>query len=198
MAYFFQEGPADEQLVVLFHGTGGNEYQLLPLARELYPQASVLSFLGDAGTGAARRFFAPLVDGTLQHDDYKSKIQSFLEQWPTVDITDREIIFIGYSNGANFILGLLVDEPAIADKVLLLHPSNLGYHFSGSQPDVEVVLTTGANDYTSPAGQILQLKEQLDGHFGQVSFLLLDGAHELSEQEVNELKKTLSPEPQDQ
>ena len=53
---------------------------------------------------------------------------AFLEEvWQPQKLYD-EVIFIGYSNGANFILGLLEKNPTIANTVILLHPSNLGYH----------------------------------------------------------------------
>lgn len=57
MDYFFQEGATQQQLVLAFHGTGGNEYQLLTTVAELFPQASLLSFLGSVSEGNQRRFF---------------------------------------------------------------------------------------------------------------------------------------------
>ena len=51
MKQFFQKGSKPNQLVVAFHGTGGNEYQLLTTIATLYPEASVLSYLGTEGVG---------------------------------------------------------------------------------------------------------------------------------------------------
>ena len=60
MKQFFQKGSKPNQLVVAFHGTGGNEYQLLTTIATLYPEASVLSYLGTEGVGEQRRFFCAI------------------------------------------------------------------------------------------------------------------------------------------
>ncbi|MGK0551100.1 alpha/beta hydrolase [Enterococcus faecalis] len=190
MRYFFQKGLKPEQLVVAFHGTGGNEYQLLSTIAALYPQASVLSYLGNEGTGNHRRFFAPLEKGQLPRANFHKKITMFLEEsWHPTKLYD-EVIFIGYSNGANFILGLLEQEPTIANTAILLHPSNLGYQYVSGQFATRIIITSGAQDEISVAGRVLSLANQLKKHF-PVDFLLLDGGHEVTLQEINELKELL-------
>lgn len=106
------EGEFKDELFVLFHGTGGNENSLLFLTGELNPYSGVLSFLGNVGKGESRRFFNPLVDNKLDKEDLSRRVDSFLEIWDKMEITkDKKLIFIGYSNGANFILGILQKSP---------------------------------------------------------------------------------------
>ncbi|MEE1107785.1 MAG: hypothetical protein UH078_07380 [Macrococcus canis] len=94
---------------------------------------------------------------------------------------------IGYSNGANFIIGLL-EQGIKVDEAILMHPSNLGYDVSSVSNDIRMILTAGANDYIAPAGQVKQLEQQFIPKFKDVKFILLDGGHELDEQEARTIK----------
>lgn len=169
---------------VLFHGTGGNEYSLLTVTGDINPHASVISFLGEEGTGAERRFFKPLLDGQLQRDDLDRKVDQFIEQWVSVKPIDAEAItFIGYSNGANFLLGVLEKLPDLADNVILLHPSNLGYTFEKGS-DVRVFITTGANDTLSVPGDVMKLSKQLEEVFPHTTLKFLDSGHNVTPEEA--------------
>lgn len=191
MEKFFQQGQ-DETLVVAFHGTGGNEYQLLSTIAALYPDASVLSYLGESGSGSERRFFAPLVAGKLDRTDFEQRTADFLEnEWPNVEKKNKTVL-IGYSNGANFILGLLEKAPQLADTVILLHPSNFVYQFEATDAATDIVLTSGAQDRISLPGEALALSQQLEQVFPHVHFLLLDGEHTVNHDEVDRLKKYLN------
>lgn len=107
MNYHFEDG-TNSRLLVFFHGTGGNKESMLFLRQQLDPEASVLSFDGNWGQGRERRFFAPLIDGQLDHVDFERRLSAFLDFWQDLDIRDyRQITFVGFSNGANFIMGLL-------------------------------------------------------------------------------------------
>lgn len=186
-----------KRLFVLFHGTGGNDTDLLFLTGELDPFASVIGFLGNVGSGISRRFFAPLVNGKLDRQDFNTRVQAFIEQWNSMDTSEYEqIIFVGYSNGANFLLGVLEQAPDIADMMLLLHPSALGWDFSTLTPHTQVLLTIGANDYIAPAGNFFQIKKDLhERGLDNFNILLLDGEHAITDHEVNELRNYLQQFP---
>lgn len=183
MNHFSIEGPLSEW-IVLFHGTGGNEYSLLQIAGDVNPNASILSFIGDVGEGANRRFFVPLLNGQLERADFDARIAQFLAHWKEVKPAQtKKITFVGYSNGANFILGLLEKQPQIADRFVLMHPSDLGYTFEGGV-DTEIILTAGARDTLSVPGDTLRLAKQLEVTFPNTMMKLLDSGHEISEQEI--------------
>ena len=74
------------------------------------------------GTGKNRRFINPLVNGKVNKQDYSERIDKFLKNWDLMDISKyKNITFIGYSNGANFTLGLLEKRPDIANTTIPLH-----------------------------------------------------------------------------
>lgn len=177
-----------KKFFVTFHGTGGNEHSLLRVTGEVDPTASVISFLGETGTGRGRRYFDPLVQGKLERDNFEEKVAEFLEIWKQAKPADAEITFIGYSNGANFILGILEKMPNIADRVILMHPSNLGYQFS-SGSDTPILLTTGASDTLSVPGEIMKLTSELKEYFPHTESLLLDSGHEISDTEIEAIAK---------
>ncbi|MBM7699500.1 alpha/beta hydrolase [Kurthia huakuii] len=163
----------------------------MQIAGDIEPNAHILSFLGDVDEGANRRFFQPLKAGKLDRTDFDARIDAFLADWPKLHPAQTEhMTFMGFSNGANFILGLLEKEPAIADRIVLLHPSNLDYTFTKGS-DAQIVLTSGAMDTLSLPGDTLKLSKQLEAVFPRTTLKLLDGAHGMTEQEITYLQDTL-------
>lgn len=189
MEHLFINGT--DNLFVLFHGTGGNESNLLFLTGELDSHASVISFLGNVGTGKNRRFFNPLVNGKLDKQDYSEKIEKFLKNWDLMDISKyKNITFIGYSNGANFTLGLLEKRPDIANTTILLHPSNFDWQFLKKPEKNKIIATTGALDLMAPAADVVKLKTQLSGiGYEEFQIIMLDSGHEITNKEIEKLKE---------
>lgn len=189
MTHTLIEKSGSETLFVLFHGTGGNEYSLLFLTGELDPRADVIGFSGSYGSGKERRFFMPLLDNQLDTDDFKTRITDFLAEWDQLSLTYPRITFIGYSNGANFIQGIIAKRPEIADTIILLHPHQLSLSFTESASQPHLLLTTGANDTLSLAGETLKLEKQLQNQFSaDVKLIITDGHHEVNDDEVTSIK----------
>jgi phospholipase/carboxylesterase len=179
----------DSKTFVVFHGTGGNEYSLLQFVGDLNPLANVRTYIGDVGEGVNRRYFAPLQNGQLDRLDFNTRVDAFLTQYEQ-EKPVGEVIFLGYSNGANFILGLLEKQPNIADTVILMHPSNLGYSFEKGS-DAHIILTAGARDGISVAGESLKLSNQLQPLFANMTFKLLDHGHEINDEEIDYIQSKL-------
>lgn len=185
--------PGTKELFVLFHGTGGNEEILLPIVGDWNAHASVLSFLGNVGSGQQRRFFAPLLaGGRVDREDLARRVHEFAREWERLKehYTDYQITFVGYSNGANFILALLEKYPEIAKRVVLLHPSNLGFHFNQA-PSSKIWMTAGASDPIAPAGGVVTLNLALQKMGVDSQVLLFDGEHAVTQKEIDTLKSKL-------
>lgn len=185
MDYRFIKGTSP-RLLVFFHGTGGNKESMLFLRQQLDPEAFVLSLDGSWGQGRERRFFAPLIDGQLDLVDFERRLSAFLDFWQDLDILDyRQITFVGFSNGANFIMGLLTKQLNLADKYILLHPSALDYAFPMENGRAEILFTLGQNDQLVDPVALEHLVDDWQASaFPRANLARFDKGHFLSQDEL--------------
>ncbi len=113
----------DQVTLLLLHGTGGNEDDLIPLAQELYPRAAILSPRGKVLESGMPRFFRRLAEGVFDVEDLKFRtheLSDFVEGASKVyKFNLRYVISIGYSNGANIASSLLLIHPEIITSAVL-------------------------------------------------------------------------------
>ena len=113
----------DQVTLLLLHGTGGNEQDLIPLGQELYPRAAILSPRGKVLESGMPLFFRRLAEGVFDIEDLKFRtheLADFVRKASKVYKFDlRYIISIGYSNGANIASSLLLIHPEIITSVVL-------------------------------------------------------------------------------
>ncbi|PLS09470.1 alpha/beta hydrolase [Neobacillus cucumis] len=127
MKHIFQKGktPAKPTLLLL-HGTGGNELDLLPLAGMIDDEASVLSVRGNVLENGMPRFFRRLAEGVFDEEDLvlrTNELNQFLDEASQKYEFDRDnIIAIGYSNGANIAASLLFHYKNALKGAILHHP----------------------------------------------------------------------------
>src|SRR5690625_3537462 len=112
MKHIFKKGnDRAKATLLLLHGTGGTERDLLPLAEKVDPDANVLSVRGNVLENGMPRFFRRLSEGVFDEEDLISRtkeLNEFLDKAAEEDDFDRNnIIAIGYSNGANIAASLL-------------------------------------------------------------------------------------------
>lgn len=113
--------------LLLLHGTGGNEQDLIPLGQELYPSAAILSPRGKVLEGGGMpRFFRRLAEGIFDIEDLKFRtheLADFVEKASRVyDFNLQNVISIGYSNGANIASSLLLLRPEVLSSAVLFRP----------------------------------------------------------------------------
>ena len=113
----------DQVTLLLLHGTGGNEEDLIPLGRELYPRAAILSPRGKVLESGMPRFFRRLAEGVFDLEDLKFRtheLADFVKKASKAyKFNLRYIISIGYSNGANIASSLLLIHPEIITSAVL-------------------------------------------------------------------------------
>jgi phospholipase/carboxylesterase len=109
--------------LLLLHGTGGNEQDLIPLGQEVYPRAAMLSPRGKVLESGMPRFFRRLAEGVFDIEDLKFRtheLADFVEKASKVYEFDlRYVISVGYSNGANIASSLLLLRPEIISSAVL-------------------------------------------------------------------------------
>jgi phospholipase/carboxylesterase len=109
--------------LLLLHGTGGNEQDLIPLGRELYPRAAIISPRGKVLESGMPRFFRRLAEGVFDIEDLKFRtheLADFVEKASKVYGFDlRYVVSVGYSNGANIASSMLLLRPKVISSAVL-------------------------------------------------------------------------------
>lgn len=127
MIHVFHKGKdITKPTLVLFHGTGGNERDLLPLAEMLSPGSSVLGIRGNVLENGMPRFFRRLAEGVFDEADLifrTHELKSFLDEAAAkYEFDASHLVAVGYSNGANIAGSLLLHYSNIFEAAILLHP----------------------------------------------------------------------------
>jgi phospholipase/carboxylesterase len=109
--------------LLLLHGTGGNEHDLLPLGRELDPNASLLSPRGKILENGMPRFFRRLAEGVFDLEDLKTRTNELADFVAAAvrhyKLDAEHIVGVGYSNGANIAASMLLLRPEIMRAAVL-------------------------------------------------------------------------------
>lgn len=112
--------------LLLLHGTGGNENDLIPLARRLAPGAAVLSPRGNVLEHGAPRFFRRVAEGVFDLDDVRRRADALADFIAVAArryaFAPERLIAVGFSNGANMAAALLQLRPATLGGAVLLRP----------------------------------------------------------------------------
>jgi predicted esterase len=188
-------GPAT---LLLLHGTGGDEHQLIDLGRQLAPEAALLSPRGQVLEGAAARFFARRGVGQLDLDDLRRRGDE-LAGWVAAASErygrdPRRVIALGYSNGANIAIELLFRHGGTLRGAALLRPM-LPYRPDEllSLAGTDVLIAAGdADPYSSPQ-QIEELAELLAAGGAQAQVSRQPAGHELAQGDLDSLAAWIRP-----
>ena len=109
--------------LLLLHGTGGNERDLIPLGRELDPNASLLSPRGKILEHGMPRFFRRLAEGVFDLEDLKARTNELADFVASAALHHKlaadQIVGVGYSNGANIAASMLLLRPEIMRAAIL-------------------------------------------------------------------------------
>lgn len=125
--HIFQPGTdASAPPLLLLHGTGGDEHDLLRLGSTLSPGSAMLSPRGDVSEGGARRFFARLAEGVFDPAEVTRRTHA-LADWLNAAcekyaLDPARLTAVGFSNGANIAATLLLLRPASLGAAVLLRP----------------------------------------------------------------------------
>ncbi|MBK9711296.1 MAG: alpha/beta hydrolase [Kouleothrix sp.] len=179
----------DAPTLLLLHGTGGNEHDLLDLGRALYPGAALLSPRGQVLENGMPRFFRRLAEGVFDLDDLRRRtddLAAFVAAASAAyQVDPRRVIAVGYSNGANIAASALLLHPAALAGAVLFHamvplvPEEL--------PDlrgVPVFMGAGQLDALIPPAQTEGLAQLLRQAGADVTLHWEPGNHALNQAEV--------------
>ncbi|OKL36250.1 alpha/beta hydrolase [Domibacillus mangrovi] len=166
MKHLFQQGK-NENVLLMLHGTGGTEQDLLPLAQIIDPEASVLSVRGNVLENGMPRFFRRLAEGVFDEEDliFRTKeLNKFLDDASKQYGFGRDsVVAIGYSNGANIAASLLFHYEKAVKGAILHHPMvpRRGIELP-NLTGIPVFMAAGKNDPLCPPEETEELQQLLD------------------------------------
>ncbi|MFE8699592.1 alpha/beta hydrolase [Cytobacillus sp. FJAT-54145] len=192
MQHIFQKGTDETKpTLLLLHGTGGNEQDLLPIGGMIDPTASILSVRGNILEHGMPRFFRRLAEGVFDEEDlvFRTKeLYEFLNEASEKYGFDRNhIVAVGYSNGANIAGSLLFHYQDALKGAILHHPMvpRRGIELP-TLNGVHVFITAGENDPLCTPQESKDLKTFLENAGANTSIHWEYNGHQLTRTEVEE------------
>jgi predicted esterase len=175
--------------LLLLHGTGGSERDLLPLGRELDPNASLLSPRGKILENGMPRFFRRLAEGVFDLEDLKTRTHELADFVAAAarqyKLAADNIVGVGYSNGANIAASMLLLRPEIMHAAILframvpLIPDKL--------PDLSSVgvwIGAGDQDPIIPSSETQRLVDLLRQAGADVTVRFFNAGHGLTNSDI--------------
>jgi predicted esterase len=183
--------------LLLLHGTGGNERDLIPLGRELDPNASLLSPRGKVLENGMPRFFRRLAEGVFDLEDLKKRTHELADFVVSAaahyKIDIKEVVAVGYSNGANIAASMLLLRPEILSAAILFRA--MVPLVPETRPNLNskrIWIGGGAHDPIIPASNTKELVEMLRSSGADVTIRFFQSGHELTSEDVDLAREWLT------
>ena len=180
---------SSSRILLLLHGTGGNERDLIALGRELDPNAALLSPRGKVIENGMPRFFRRLAEGVFDLEDLKYRTNELADFVTAAaqhyGFATDQLVAVGYSNGANIAASILLLRPEILHRAVLframvpLIPDALPELSSG-----RVWIGAGDQDPIVPASETKRLGELLRRAGADVTIRFFNAGHGLTNDDV--------------
>jgi phospholipase/carboxylesterase len=186
--------------LLLLHGTGGNEYDLLPLRDRLSPGAAALSVRGTVLENGMPRFFRRVREGVFDEDDLHLRADQLAEfvvaASAVYGIADRSLVAIGFSNGANIASAVLLQQPGLlAGAVLLSAMVPYAEPPAADLTGTLVIISNGDRDPMIETGLTQELASQLRERDAEVVELPHPGGHQIYPAVLPEIRRIIADLP---
>ena len=185
--------------LLLLHGTGGNEHDLVPLGRAVAPGAAILSPRGKVLEGSAPRFFRRLAEGVFDVPDLVARtheLAAFVDAAAGhYGFDPAGVVAIGFSNGANIAASTLLLHPGLLSGAVLLRAM---VPFEPAEPvrlpDTPVYIGAGRFDPIVPAANSARLSALLEESGARVTLDWQPTGHQLAQPELGRVRGWLGAE----
>lgn len=175
--------------ILLLHGTGGNEEDLIPLGKELASNASILSVRGKVLENGMPRFFRRIKEGVFDLEDLNlrtNELADFILNSSSIYEFDLErIIAVGFSNGANIGASLLLRRPEVLTGAILFRA--MVPFISKVLPDLSkkhILLSEGLHDPIISIGEAENLLRLFTKARSEATLEWQDSGHNLVQQDI--------------
>jgi predicted esterase len=187
----------DDTVLLMLHGTGGDEKDLVPLARLLRPGAAILSPRGNVLENGMPRFFRRLAEGVFDLEDLERRthelaafIDAAVERY---EIDRSRLVAVGFSNGANIAASVVLRRPGALPRaphlspMVAVEPENAPSH-AGTR----VFIGAGRNDPIAPISEAERLAALLRDAGADVTPYFHGGGHTITNDELTAVRTWLS------
>jgi phospholipase/carboxylesterase len=187
--YFIKGTNTKLPTLFMLHGTGGTEHDLVPIAKIISSESSILSVRGNVSENGMPRFFKRLAEGIFDEEDLKFRtreLRDYLDEASVKYGFDRNnVVAIGYSNGANIAASLLFHYQDVLKGAILHHPMvplrGMKLPYMTSLP---IFIGAGKNDPICSSKETEELSEILRDAGAQVTIHWEQNGHQLTQSEV--------------
>jgi predicted esterase len=181
---------------LLLHGTGGNEEDLIPVARKISSEAAILSPRGKIlEDGIAARFFRRLAEGVFDLEDLRfrtNELANFVNNASkTYGFDLQHVIALGYSNGANIASSMLLLRPEVLSAAILFRA--MVPFVPNTLPDLSnkyIFMSSGLYDPIIPKQEAERLFSLFKNGGAKVSISWQNSGHELVMEDVKKAKES--------
>ena len=187
---------SSSRTLLLLHGTGGNERDLIPFGRELDPDAALLSPRGKVLENGMPRFFRRLAEGVFDLEDLKNRTYELADFVAAAaqhyGFAIDDVVAVGYSNGANIAACMLLLRPEVLPAAVLFRA--MVPLVPDTRPNLSAVrvwIGAGTNDPIIPTSETKQLAELLRGAGADVTMRFFQAGHELTPADVEAAREWL-------
>jgi phospholipase/carboxylesterase len=190
-------GRESGRTLILLHGTGGNESDLLPVGRAIDQDAALLSPRGQVLENGAPRYFRRLAEGVFDEKDVIARARELAEFIAAAikrySIDETALVAIGYSNGANIASAMILLGLARFRTAVLLRPM-----VPLSSPpmillqDFRLLISAGRFDPVATAEQVDALTDLLRERRAEVNLQIQESGHELTAADVAAMREWLA------
>lgn len=192
MNYVYKSsGNPEAMTLLLLHGTGGNEHDLIPLANYFGSEINILSLRGNTSENGMPRFFKRLSLGVFDEEDLEFRTHemvTFIKELAEKEKFDAtKIIALGYSNGANIAGATLFLHPNFLAGAILFRPM-LPFHHQEIQFNFNktpIFLSSGNEDTMVSAAEIENYVEALNFAGFDVTNFTINTGHNLSQLDLD-------------
>ena len=190
------ESKSSRRILLLLHGTGGNEDDMIPLGRDLDSSAALLSLRGNVLENGMPRFFRRLSEGVFDEADVVRRANELAEfigiAAKRYDFQPDQMTAVGYSNGANIAAAVLLLRPGTITSAILLRA--MVPLIPAVQPDLSsarVLISSGKLDPIVPLENVERLAAMFRQAGAEVSHHFEDAGHQLVFSEIEAARKWL-------
>ncbi len=186
---FVRSASGSGRTLLLLHGTGGDEHDMLQIGRAIAPEAAQLSPRGKVNENGHNRFFRRLAEGVFDEEDVVRRSHE-LAQFVSGAIIEygidaKQLVAVGYSNGANIASAMLLLGVAPFSAAILLRAmvplTNVEF---GDKKEGQVLISEGQVDPIAPPAGGSELAELLRQTGRQVDLVVQPSGHNLVDDDV--------------